>query len=749
MKFIKNKLKVTIFIFLFMFLLSISMGFAQTMPGITLTASSELSADYSAANAADGKVGTIWATKLNSTPEWIYADLGAPKKINGIGLKWFDEYYAKKYQVFISDDLKKWTKVADLTNAAPGDDIIKAAPDVFVEKRYIGIYMMTANSVAFALSEFEVYEYMDPATPTPTPTATLTPTPTAVITPPPNNMLTNGDFSNALTGWDAWADAQLNGAATFEVVGGQFKATITNGGTELWAVGLLQENLVIENGVEYVVTFDAKADAARTMQASVAMSKDPWAVYSKEEIINLTTTLKPYAFSFTMGQATDNAAVLEFDMGKLTGTITMDNIVLNKKGQIPTPTPTVTPTPTGPTATPTITPTPTSGGGVITKQLPSKNPPKGFPVNNVPQLVTIGFDDNSRSGDAWNVTYPQSMRWILNFMKTKKNPAGTGNLGTFDGTDARVSFFNNSTYMANGAVDGPNLVKRSFNEAYTDGHEVGNHSDGHPHGSAFSVGQWVNELQVCEDWHTKPVPPDTAQPWDQTPNNGAGIPKSDFVGFRTPFLECNDGVFGALEQLGYLYDCSIEDGYQYDQNGTNYYWPYTLDEGGSDGWDILVEMSQNNPYVPDKFPLTAHPGLWELPNPPVIVPPDEKCAEYGIPTGLRAKMKQAQSWFDEASGKITGFDYNLWISFKMTKDELAATLKYTLDLRLQGNRSPFMFGAHSQYYDETYSAPPSANCLERQQAIEEFIDYALTKPDVRIVPAKDIIEYCRNPVMLK
>ena len=115
---------------------------------------------------------------------------------------------------------------------------------------------------------------------------------------------------------------------------------------------------------------------------------------------------------------------------------------------------------------------------------------------------------------------------------------------------------------------------------------------------------------------------------------------------------------------------------------TSFNWPYTLD-GGSPGHEILVEWGS-------KEPINPHPGLWEMPAYPVVVPPDSAAAEYGIPVGLRAKLQSVQSWFDTDSGKITGFDYNLWVSFNMTKEEVVATLKYTLDQRLEGNRAPLL-----------------------------------------------------------
>ena len=60
---------------------------------------------------------------------------------------------------------------------------------------------------------------------------------------------------------------------------------------------------------------------------------------------------------------------------------------------------------------------------------------------------------------------------------------------------------------------------------------------------------------------------------------GPGVTEEDIFGFRTPFLKYNNATFEALQAEGFVYDCSIEEGYQPDHDGTNYYWPYTLDEG--------------------------------------------------------------------------------------------------------------------------------------------------------------------------
>jgi hypothetical protein len=267
------------------------------------------------------------------------------------------------------------------------------------------------------------------------------------------------------------------------------------------------------------------------------------------------------------------------------------------------------------------------------------------------------------------------------------------------------------------AADSPTLVKRAWRAALEDGHEIGCHTHRHAHGAAFTRVEWAAEIEECARWLAKPFAPGESV---RTPDAGAGIglEPSELTGFRAPYLEYNDALFVALQQLGFAYDCSVEEGWQSEQDGTGFCWPY------------------------------AAAGLWELPAHPVIVPPDELCGRYGVAPGLRTRLANVQPYFDEADGKITGFDYNLWVLFEMSAAEFLATLKHTLDLRLAGNRAPLQIGAHSDYYARDYTAPPNATAAERREALAEFVDYALSQPAVRLVPLRDVLAWVQEPAPL-
>jgi hypothetical protein len=329
----------------------------------------------------------------------------------------------------------------------------------------------------------------------------------------------------------------------------------------------------------------------------------------------------------------------------------------------------------------------------------------------VPMFVSMGFDDNP---------YAEGVNWATGVFSALKNPAGTGKAATHDGTTARATFYDSSVYAEAAA---------SWKAAYAAGFELGDHTVNHLHGAAADMGMnfnqaaWTKEIEGCITFHT---------------GAAVGMKRADLWGFRTPFLQYNASTFPAVKALDFWYDCSIEEGHQEDQDGTNFLWPYTLDTG-----------SPGNATHPRLTPIKTWPaGLWELPAYRVIVPPDEDAAKYGIPAGLRVKLARFNpTGVGITAGKITGLDYNLWYAYELNKAEFLATLKYSLDQHRKGNRTPFLFGMHTAIYT-SHEPNVKATVAERREAIVEFLKYALTYPDVRIVTMKAVLDWVRNPVPL-
>ena len=346
---------------------------------------------------------------------------------------------------------------------------------------------------------------------------------------------------------------------------------------------------------------------------------------------------------------------------------------------------------------------------------PSTDPPGELEIENVPQFVVVGFDDNIS---------PEGVKWILDFLESKINPAGIGNNKTFDGSPVLVSFYSISGILQRSA----DLVKQ-HKRALQIGHEIGNHTHRHiSFGcSLFTVGYstWHAHIDSCS----------------QTLARLLHVDKSAICGFRAPALEFSDTTFRVLCDSGFLYDCSVQEGYQSWQNGTNCYWFYSM-ENGSPGWnDVWVRWN------PQRTPVSSHPGLWQVPLYAYSIPrTDAECCAYGIKPGLNKRIAAAHSGFKETDSKITGSDYGMWFRYGLKPNEVAGILKFNLDKRSKGNRAPLTFGAHTQFYTESYAGHFSDfSPEEMRDAIENFFEYALSKPEVRITTARNVIKWCSHP----
>jgi peptidoglycan/xylan/chitin deacetylase (PgdA/CDA1 family) len=337
---------------------------------------------------------------------------------------------------------------------------------------------------------------------------------------------------------------------------------------------------------------------------------------------------------------------------------------------------------------------------------PAAQPPAGLAPAQVPQFILLGFDDNPSA---------EPVNWVVDYLEARRNPAGAGQAATFDGAPVRMIFFSNGKHWKDRAT------VAAHQRALAAGHEIANHTQNHEHGRKFTVEQWTKEMSTCDATFA-----------------AEGIPAKGLVGFRTPFLEYNAQTFVALAAGGRLYDSSIEEGAQPGQDGTNFLWTYTLDDG-SPGNAASSSAGETRR-------VGRHPGLWEIPVHVFLVPDDVECTRQGVPPGLRARIGTALkaaygSGSGEPANKITGLDWNVFEAAGCTGPEFLAILKHTLDRRLAGNRAPFMVGGHTDLYP--------ASKPERRKALEEFVAYALTKPEVRFVTGPQLIEWLRAPVPLK
>ncbi|HOV25814.1 MAG TPA: carbohydrate binding domain-containing protein [Pseudobacteroides sp.] len=152
------------------------------------------------------------------------------------------------------------------------------------------------------------------------------------------NLIYNGSFDQGSKGMGFWEFKTSNGAVATGSVSDNiydryFQAAITNGGTGADSIVLSQSGLNIEKYKEYTVSFYAKADSARNIEADICSTADTPVVYSTENTFNLTTYMTRYSFKFKMEQDTDTRSQLRFKLGGDTAKVYIDNVFVKESSQ--------------------------------------------------------------------------------------------------------------------------------------------------------------------------------------------------------------------------------------------------------------------------------------------------------------------------------------------------------------------------------------------------------------------------------
>ncbi len=138
------------------------------------------------------------------------------------------------------------------------------------------------------------------------------------------NQIMNADFMDADSNWNF---ITLSSAvATGSLLDGEYAVSISNGGNNVWDIHLGQFGINMVKGQEYTVSFDAYAQAPRTISALIGKNSEPWTVYHDARIFSLTSAKQRYTYSFIMNNTSDNQARFGFDIGQSAIDVFFDNI---------------------------------------------------------------------------------------------------------------------------------------------------------------------------------------------------------------------------------------------------------------------------------------------------------------------------------------------------------------------------------------------------------------------------------------
>ena len=153
-------------------------------------------------------------------------------------------------------------------------------------------------------------------------------------------ILTNGDFSNGMTGW--FFQNTETAVASYGITEGVFHTEITNPGFKVWNIQLVQGQLAFQQDSTYLVSLDARADSIRTVEVIIGSNEYPWARFGGSQLV-LTDSMKTYEFKYVHNASTLNNARFYFDLGGSKHNVYLDNINIKKietsppKGMKPTP----------------------------------------------------------------------------------------------------------------------------------------------------------------------------------------------------------------------------------------------------------------------------------------------------------------------------------------------------------------------------------------------------------------------------
>lgn len=133
------------------------------------------------------------------------------------------------------------------------------------------------------------------------------------------NLITNGDFESGTAGWEGNAlNVVTEGGNSFNL------ANVTTAGNA-FDVNLSYRMALTARA--YKLTFTASSGGDRTLIAGIGLFQDPWT--AAVQTVNLTTTPQTFVLNLISTFESTSSRII-FDMGAATGTVVIDNVVLEE-----------------------------------------------------------------------------------------------------------------------------------------------------------------------------------------------------------------------------------------------------------------------------------------------------------------------------------------------------------------------------------------------------------------------------------
>jgi hypothetical protein len=122
------------------------------------------------------------------------------------------------------------------------------------------------------------------------------------------------------------------GKGTMKIDGDAAVFETTNTDDQDWHVQAVMTGLDLKDGKEYVVSFKAKGEPARTIKLAGTIDVDDWHASGLNEEVELTKDWKDYSFTFTADSvAADKKNRVAFILGGDKGTVMVKDLTITAK----------------------------------------------------------------------------------------------------------------------------------------------------------------------------------------------------------------------------------------------------------------------------------------------------------------------------------------------------------------------------------------------------------------------------------
>jgi len=121
------------------------------------TSASTTNSSYPTPNAVDGNTtSTYWRSNsvVSGVAEWLRVDLGVVQTVGRAVIRWNGSYFAKSYELQVSNNDVDWTTVFNTTSGVAGNADFSFTPTL---ARYVRVYMTLNNGSTYRIYEFEIY----------------------------------------------------------------------------------------------------------------------------------------------------------------------------------------------------------------------------------------------------------------------------------------------------------------------------------------------------------------------------------------------------------------------------------------------------------------------------------------------------------------------------------------------------------------------------------------------------------------